>query len=123
MIPIKKLTDTLFMSRCQFYNTIKPNQNLKSYRAILKLNPRLFIKILQYSHESTSVGKKQAPEVSYQKVVLKNYAKFTVEDLRNSCFPANFAEFLRTPFLQNISGGCFWLEYLSDKVACVQDTY
>ena len=24
------------------------------------------------------------------------------------CFPVNFANFLRTPFLQNTSGGCFW---------------
>ena len=24
------------------------------------------------------------------------------------CFPVNFAKFLRTPFLQNTSGGCFW---------------
>ena len=26
----------------------------------------------------------------------------------HSCFPVNFAKFLRTPFLQNTSGGCFW---------------
>ena len=25
-------------------------------------------------------------------------------------FPVNFAKFLRTPFLQNTSGGCFWPE-------------
>ena len=24
------------------------------------------------------------------------------------CFPGNFAKILRTPFLQNTSGGCFW---------------
>ena len=24
------------------------------------------------------------------------------------CFPVNFVKFLRTPFLQNISGDCFW---------------
>ena len=27
--------------------------------------------------------------------------------LWHKCFPVNFAKFLRTPFLQNISGGCF----------------
>ena len=58
-----------------------------------------------------------------QKVVLKNFAKFTVQGLRNSCFPVNFAKFLRALFLQNISDACFWLDYLSDKVAGVQDTY
>ena len=31
--------------------------------------------------------------------------------LWHRCFPVNFVKFLRTPFLQNSSGGCF----------CVQD--
>ena len=25
------------------------------------------------------------------------------------CFPVNFVKFLRTPFLQNTSGGCFFI--------------
>ena len=28
------------------------------------------------------------------------------------CFPVNFVEFLRTPFLQNTSGGCFCLSFV-----------
>ena len=28
--------------------------------------------------------------------------------LWHRCFPVNFAKFLRKPFLQNASGGCFW---------------
>ena len=69
------------------------------------------------------------PEVFCKKGVLKNFAKFTGKQLRHSlffnkvaglrpatllrkrlwhsCFPLNFAKFLRTPFLQNTSGGCF----------------
>ena len=31
--------------------------------------------------------------------------------LWHSCFPVNFAKFLRTAFLQNTSGGCFCMIY------------
>ena len=57
------------------------------------------------------------PEVFYKKGVLRNFAKVTGKNLCqslfikkrlwHSCFPVNFAKFLRTPFLQNTSGGCF----------------
>ena len=69
---------------------------------------------------------KQPREMFYKKVVLTNFAKFTGKHLshsfffnkvaglspatlfkkrlRHRCFPMNFAKFLRTPFLQNISG-------------------
>ena len=32
------------------------------------------------------------------------------------CFPMNFAKFIRTPFLQNTSGGCFlnFLQFVKD---------
>ena len=56
--------------------------------------------------------------------VLKNVANFTGRDLcwslfliklqalkkrlQHRCFPPKFAKFLRTLFLQNTSGGCFW---------------
>ena len=71
---------------------------------------------------------KQSPEVFYKKGVLKNFTKLTWKHLCQSfflnkvgglrvatllkkrlwhnCSPANFAKFLRTPFLQNTSG---WL--------------
>ena len=67
----------------------------------------------------------------YYKVVLRNFAKLTekhlcqslffnkVAGLRlatllknrlwHSCFPVNFAKFLRTPFSQNTSSGCFYI--------------
>ena len=53
--------------------------------------------------------------------VLKNFANFTGKHLcwslfwnfiknrlQHRCFPVKFAKFLRTPFLQNTSGGYFW---------------
>ena len=50
-----------------------------------------------------------------KKDVLKNFIKFTgrpatllKERLWHRCFPKNFANFLRTPFLQNTSGR-LWL--------------
>ena len=47
-----------------------------------------------------------------KKGVLRNFVKFTrkrlCQSLWHRCFPVNFAKFLRTPFLQNTSVGCFW---------------
>ena len=70
------------------------------------------------------------PEVFCKKGVLNNFAKFTGKHLCQrfsfnkvagcgTCFPVNFAKFLKTPFLKNTSGGClsFWLsEGQSDAV-------
>ena len=70
------------------------------------------------------------PRCSLKKGFLRNFAKFTGKQLCQSlfldkvaglrlpetllkkrfwhrCFSVNFAKFLRTLFLQNISGGCF----------------
>ena len=79
--------------------------------------------ILRSSHQRCSI----------KEGVLRNFTKFTgkhlcqslffnkVADLRprpstllnkrlwHRCFPVNFVKFLRTPFLQNTSGGCFWI--------------
>ena len=85
----------------------------------------------------TSEYRCSRPEVFCRKSVLKNFAKFKGELLCQSllfkkvavsflkklqalglifllkmglwhkCFPVNFAKLLRTPFLQNTSGGCF----------------
>ena len=55
------------------------------------------------------------PEVFYKKGAPKNFAKFTGKHLHQSLFFNkiagldlwNFAKFVRKPFLQNTSGGCF----------------
>ena len=38
--------------------------------------------------------------------VHKSTSRYT-KILQHRCFPVNIAKFLRTPFLQNISGDCF----------------
>ena len=74
------------------------------------------------------------PEVFYKKGVLRNLAKFTgkhlcqrlffnkvagcnllKKSLWHRCFPVNFPKFLRTPFLQNSSGGCFCKLQVNEK--------
>ena len=53
---------------------------------------------------------------SVRKGVLRNFTKLTGKHLCQClfffpCFPLNFVKFLRTPFLQNTSGGCFYWSY------------
>ena len=82
----------------------------------------------------SSRPEKQSPEVFCTKGALRNFAKFTekhlcqshffdeVADLRpvtllkkrlwHRCFIKDITKFLRTPFLQNISSGCFWSLFL-----------
>ena len=81
------------------------------------------------SHCYCPNNKSSRPEAFCKKSVLRNFAKFTGKHLCQSLFfikvaglrsatllkkklwhrffPMNFAKFLRTPFLQNTSGGCF----------------
>ena len=52
-----------------------------------------------------------ARRCSVRKGVLRNFARpafLLKKRLWHSCFSLNLAKFLRTPVLQNISGGCFW---------------
>ena len=63
----------------------------------------MFLEKLQNSQENTYARvsfliKLQAPPATLLKKRLWRW-----------CFPANFSKFLRTPFLQNTSGGCFWI--------------
>ena len=66
-----------------------------------------------------------------QKGVLKNFTKFffnKVADLKpatllkkklwHRCFPVNFVKFLRTPFLQNISGQLLLITPSSNHLVC-----
>ena len=90
--------------------------------------------ILGYSTLEMINGKnfqKQPPEVLCKKDVLRNFGKFTgkhlclrlffnkvagrrpatlfKKSLWDRCLPVNFPKFLRTPFIQNTSGDCFWI--------------
>ena len=53
---------------------------------------------------------KQLKELFCRKPVVRNFTKSTGKHLCQSplCFLVNFAKFVRTLFLQNTSGGCFW---------------
>ena len=96
-----------------------------------------WIIILQNNSKSLFSNDKQMPhEILFSLLqkqssgrVLRDFAKFTGKHLRQSfffnkvaglrpttllkkslwrrCFPVNFAKFLRTPFTQNTSDGCF----------------
>ena len=73
-------------------------------------------------HKKYNISRSSHRKCSVRKGVLRNLAKFTGKHLYQSlfklqasaqrlwhrCFPANFAKFLRTPFLQNT----FFTEHL-----------
>ena len=58
----------------------------------------------------------ELPQATRNKTIIKTRssrpevqpATLLKKRLWHSCFPVNFAKFLRTPFLQNTSTGCFW---------------
>ena len=50
-------------------------------------------------------------EFLFNKVICLKDCIFVKKRLQHLCFPLTFAKFLRTPFLQNTSGGCFWVSY------------
>ena len=52
-------------------------------------------------------GKHLCQSLFFDKVTGLRPATFLKKRLWHRCFPVNFAKFLRTPFLQNTSGGCF----------------
>ena len=49
-------------------------------------------------HFGKGHGRGSHPEVFYEKVNLKIFAKFTEKHLCQRCFPVNFAKFLRIHF-------------------------
>ena len=69
----------------------------------------------------TSQNRSSRSQMFFKIDVLKNFPNFTGKHqcwscrpqglkkrLQHRCFPVKFARFLRTTFLQNSSGGCFW---------------
>ena len=52
-------------------------------------------------------GKHLCQKVFFNKVAGPRPANLLKKTLRHRCFPMNFGRFLRTPLLQNTSGGCF----------------
>ena len=46
-------------------------------------------------------------------------SNFIKKKLQHRCFPVNMAKFLRTAFLWNTSGGCFWFHHRNINITCV----
>ena len=59
-------------------------------------------------HFGKGHGRGSHPEVFYEKVNLKIFAKFTEKHLCQRCFPVNFAKFLRIHFCYRTPSGCFY---------------
>ena len=57
---------------------------------------------------SKFTGKHLCHSLCFNKVANLSPATLLTERLWHRCFPVNFEKFLRTPFLQNTSGCCFW---------------
>ena len=67
--------------------------------------PEVFLEILQNSQENTCTRVSVAQAYNF---ILK-------KRLWRRCFPVNFGKLLRTPFLQNTSGGCFCTFFFKKK--------
>ena len=63
-------------------------------------------------HKKTSLRKfhRKTPvlESFFNKVAVPKHATLLKKRLWHRCFPVNFEVFLRTPFLWNTPGSCFW---------------
>ena len=62
--------------------------------------------VLRYFTKFT--GKNLCQSLFFTKVAGPRPATLLKKRLWHRCFPVNFAKFLRIPFLQNTSDGCFW---------------
>ena len=72
-------------------------------------HPEVFCKIGVLKSFAKLTGKYLCLSLFFNKVAgwdLQLYLKKTLSHRR---FPVNFAKFLKTPSLHNISGGCFWI--------------
>ena len=93
---------------------------------VLPFNEHQTLKFKIKIHKNTAI-RRQPPEVFNKKGFLK-ISQNSLENacarasflkkrrLWHKCFPVNFAKFLRIPFLQNTSGGCFCFRVLSRSV-------
>ena len=111
------------MTRQKIFAILKQIQNYYSYETFWH---RSFI---------FTVAGGSRPEVFCKKGVFRNFTKFTGKHLcqrsndcnfiknrlRFSCFPLNFAKFLKTPFLQNTFGGCFCVSLSEFLIAAISN--
>ena len=119
-------TRRLFLKILQYSHKnsfFNKNAGLQALSFIKKiLEHRCFLRTLRNFHLNSR------PEVFRKKGVLRSFTKFTGRYLRpatllkkrlwHRCFPVNFAKFLKTPFLQNTSGDCFFLFWSKSAYGC-----
>ena len=67
---------------------------------------KMFLEISQNSQKS--ICARDSFLIKLQVLGLRP-VNFLKKSLWHRCFPVKFAKSLRTPFLQNTHGGCFWL--------------
>ena len=77
---------------------------------------KIFLEISQSSQENTCARVSVLIKfLFFNKVAGLRPVTLLKKSLWHRFFPVNFAKFLRTPFLQNTSGGCFWYATKSVK--------
>ena len=118
------MSKKLFKITYKFYGCIWLNK-IVTFKNIFALHsaeassnpnsPPLFVKAFWGETNRSSLS-----QMLFKISVLKNFANFIgkhqclkacnviTKILQHRCFPVKFAKFLRTPFLQNTPGGCFW---------------
>ena len=80
-------------------------QNIKSPESFQKQPPEVFYE-KRCSQKSRKIPvKHQCQSLIFNKVAGLRLTTLLKKRLLHRCFPANFAKFLRTPLLQNTSGG------------------
>ena len=83
------------------------------FQSLAKINHVLLVVFLR---SSNSRIRNSHERYSVKNDIFKNFAKFASLSFQPyfkkrfwyRCFPVKFAKFLRTPFLMNNSGDCFW---------------
>ena len=95
--------------------TLAPSLQIKPKKYSARKHVTLFLKrrkILVGQETEGLFLVKQPSEAVFKKDVMRNFAEFTSKQLCENpffwCFLVNFAEFVRTPFLQKAPDDCFW---------------
>ena len=73
-----------------------------------------------FSNMLLAYMEKQPKKAQRHFLINRRLATLLKKSLWHRCFPVNFAKFLRTPFLQNTSGGCFWINISSRRILTIQ---
>ena len=95
---------------CSFYKgAIKSNCILLLCHVRFRSSrPELFCKKGVLRNFATFTRKRLCQSLFLNKVAGMRPATLLKERLWHRCFPVNFTKFLKTLFLQNTCGGCFW---------------